>query len=986
MPAETPALTATVKYNPHLWGPAELRAIFVVRTRELADLLRLLRGTAQGAMPQHLLITGARGMGKTTLLRRLALAVEDDPELAARWVPVTFPEEQYTVSTLAELWRNVLDALADTREHQGAPAAELDQLDREIARIGDLPAAERETAALDSLDAWVRTNERRLLLLIDSTDLLLANLAATAEPGAPKAGQGTPIDGGATPLWRLRKTLSHNPSIFWLGASYQSLESNHAYQDAFWDFFQLVELRALTVAEMREAMLALARTFGAGRGLTGEAAVQEMTRNLDTRPERLKALRAITGGNPRTTVMLYELFAAGGADDVHSDLRRLLDTMTPLYKARMETLSDQARKLLAHLMEHWAPISARGLGEVSGIATNTVSGQLTRLEAEGLVEKARLSGTKRTGYQAAERLFNVWYLMRYASRRLRQRLTWLVEFMRLWFSGEELVELARSRADEHLKGRLCGTDQLEYSRALGLALPDGEVARYRLDLAVYGAARQSADCIRSILSDLFELDGEDREYTTAEDYLKRLEALDASLARLPNMFGDTRQQRIEVVKGSLSFSLVQKEVIAQAAVCFDEAADQKFIAALEHKWRRSNEMRSRSLCLADKEVIAHSGTTLDQEPVREFQAALDNIRREWTAGGRVSLSFTEKSAIAQAVARSTGAGYCTLLAAQRKSIRVWTDGFGADAVRIVQRAVLEGGFFPDCPDAKLAYSQIMACFGEDANAFRLVLFLFGRHHGGEWLERALQHATKLDAKNAQPWSDLGHLLALQPKRLTEAEAAYRRAIELNPNDVGLWNNLGELLAARLDRPVEAEAAYRRAMELAPSDAYPIANLARLLAKFGRKGEADVAYRQAAALAAAADAPPSASDTSPVIQSIGHANLLLQSHLWLTNRDLARQALDRLAGAAAGGNRDAFARLKEQSHECHRIGLGPALRDLMTEGTWADFLQPFALALGAAATADPADALAGAPPELRTLAEEVLADLRPSPSTAPAEPR
>ncbi|WP_295436600.1 AAA family ATPase [uncultured Thiodictyon sp.] len=595
MPAEPPALTATVKYNPHLWGPAELRAIFVVRTRELEDLLRLLRGTAPEAMPQHLLITGARGMGKTTLLRRLALAVEDDPALAAGWVPVTFPEEQYTVSTLAELWRNVLDALADTRERQGAPAAELDQLDREIARIGDLSAAEREGAALASLDAWVRTNERRLLLLIDSTDLLLANLAGTTEAGAPKSaktGQGTPIDGGATPLWRLRKTLSHDSAIFWLGASYQSLESNHAYQDAFWDFFQLIELRALTVAEMREAMLALARTFGAGRGLTGEAAVQEMARNLDTRPERLKALRAITGGNPRTTVMLYELFAAGGADDVHSDLRRLLDTMTPLYKARMETLSDQARKLLAHLMEHWAPISARGLGEVSGIATNTVSGQLARLEAEGLVEKARLSGTKRTGYQAAERLFNVWYLMRYASRRLRQRLTWLVEFMRLWFSGEELTQLAHSRAAEHANGRLCCGDQLEYSRAVGLALPDGHAERYRL---------------------------------------------------------------------------------------------------------------------------------------------------------------------------------------------------------------------------------------------------------------------------------------------------------------------------------------------------------------------------------------------------------LQSHLWLGNRDLARQALDRLAETAAAGNRDAFARLKEQAQECHGIGLGSALRDLMTEGTWADFLQPFALALGAAAAADPEDALAGAPPELRTLAEEVLADLRP-PGNAPAQPR
>ncbi len=189
MAVETPAVTATVKYNPHLWGPTELRAIFVVRTRGLGELLGRLRGTAAESTPQHLLITGARGMGKTTLLRRLALAVEDDPGLSARWLPVTFSEEQYTVSTLAELWRNVLDALADTRERQGAPTAELDGLDREIARIGALPPEEREAAALASLHDWIEANDRRLLL-IDSTDLLLANRLVPPSPGRPGRRRG----------------------------------------------------------------------------------------------------------------------------------------------------------------------------------------------------------------------------------------------------------------------------------------------------------------------------------------------------------------------------------------------------------------------------------------------------------------------------------------------------------------------------------------------------------------------------------------------------------------------------------------------------------------------------------------------------------------------------------------------------------------------------------------------------------------------------
>jgi predicted ArsR family transcriptional regulator len=147
--------------------------------------------------------------------------------------------------------------------------------------------------------------------------------------------------------------------------------------------------------------------------------------------------------------MLYELFAADRQDNLHTDLKLLLDLMTPLYKARTENLADQPRKLLAHMMEHWAPVAAAELAEASDIPTTTVSGQLARLEAEGLIEKAKLPGRRRAGYQVAERFFNIWYLMRYTPRRIREGLTWLVEFMRLWYSSDELRALAGERARAH---------------------------------------------------------------------------------------------------------------------------------------------------------------------------------------------------------------------------------------------------------------------------------------------------------------------------------------------------------------------------------------------------------------------------------------------------------------------------------------------------------------------------------------------------------
>jgi hypothetical protein len=41
---------------------------------------------------QHQLLLGLWGMGKTTLLRRIALAIKQDEQLNAIWLPLSFPE------------------------------------------------------------------------------------------------------------------------------------------------------------------------------------------------------------------------------------------------------------------------------------------------------------------------------------------------------------------------------------------------------------------------------------------------------------------------------------------------------------------------------------------------------------------------------------------------------------------------------------------------------------------------------------------------------------------------------------------------------------------------------------------------------------------------------------------------------------------------------------------------------------------------------
>lgn len=528
---------AISKYNPHLWSAEQLRAIFVARQHELSELLDTLRTTPVDSVGQHTLLIGARGMGKSTLMQRLALAVDDDAELRTHWLALRFPEEQYTVNTVGQFWANVLDSLIDALEQRGQPTQ---ALDAQAQRLAALPPAEQAAACLDAINHCADQYQQRLLLLVDNTDLLLHNIGAAAH-------------------WSLRQVLQSNARLLWVGGSYQSLEADSHYHDAFLDFFRNIELRPLRLEEMQQALLALAATFG------GDSARHAMQSQLNAHPERLPTLRQLSGGNPRTTVMFYELLAHSPHGDVRSDLEALLDAMTPLYKARMDALAELPRKLLAHVFEHWAPISLGQLADASHVAKSSISPQLQRLQLDGLIEKTPLHGTTRSGYQAAERFFNIWYLMRFSPRRQRARLAWLVEFMRLWFSQDELCQMARQRLDAL---PIHHAHEWDYERALADALPPDAPERYTLR---WRLLKDLQDC-RARLHEFFDFNVEDRDFKDAADYRQRLRALPEQLRRCPHAkTEEEKQQWVDAVMGSAHLSLAEKEQIARETPTMDQA-------------------------------------------------------------------------------------------------------------------------------------------------------------------------------------------------------------------------------------------------------------------------------------------------------------------------------------------------------------------------------------------------------------------------------
>jgi predicted NACHT family NTPase len=118
-------------YNQDRFGDTEFLASFVARSKQTKALLNSLRHIAKGGPTEHQILVGTRGMGKTSLLRRLSIGIMEDPELKAVFIPLRFREEQYNIISLDAFWRNCGESLAEYCEQQGNQAL-ADELDEAI--------------------------------------------------------------------------------------------------------------------------------------------------------------------------------------------------------------------------------------------------------------------------------------------------------------------------------------------------------------------------------------------------------------------------------------------------------------------------------------------------------------------------------------------------------------------------------------------------------------------------------------------------------------------------------------------------------------------------------------------------------------------------------------------------------------------------------------------------------------------------------------
>jgi tetratricopeptide (TPR) repeat protein len=397
------------KYTPSEMSERELDATFAARGHTVDYLLKSLRDQMHAGTLSSFVVTGPRGAGKSTIIRMVALRLMRDAELSRAWLPVVFPEEQFSVASL----RDFLAAILRELSAGGLPEAKA-WLEKVEAESND---EQSQQLAVTGLRAITRKTRKRLVVFVENLNLLLEECLDDQMKGT------------------LRRLLMTDPFMLLIGSSVHVFDSLKSYDEAFFNYFGPVPLDRLSAEQVFELLQRRAEFDGNERFL----------RDFREQRPKIRAIVHLSGGNPRLILMLYELLSQRQVTTIVQCLRRLVDELTPLLKDEMENLPPQQRKIVHALMEKGGTAQPTDLVERTRLPLNAITTQLKRLKEAQIVELLGGGKGRAANYTVPDKLFAIWYQMRYLNQN-RRRIELFVEVLRIWFEAEERFATIQSFA------------------------------------------------------------------------------------------------------------------------------------------------------------------------------------------------------------------------------------------------------------------------------------------------------------------------------------------------------------------------------------------------------------------------------------------------------------------------------------------------------------------------------------------------------------
>jgi len=810
-------LTKIGFFNPGRLSDGEIEQSFIARIAFFEFILKRIVAEDPNSIPQHHLIIGQRGMGKSSLLVRIAAELRKPPYKDS-FIPLSFPEEQYNIDRLAKFWLNCLDALADAldKEHE---MIQLASLDAEISSLSKEKALDPLTA-YNVFKKWIDRLNRRPVLLVDNLNLIFAKLNREEQH-------------------QLRAILISNEAPILVGASTIAIDETINYDEPFYDAFQIHYLKKLDFQESMEVLVNLAR-------ITGNTTFEDI---IYTKRGRLEALYQLTGGTPRTLAIIFPLIQDGFSENIQTDLDALLDIITPLYKSRFEELPEQLQVVMDAVALHWDPVNLEQIRDITMLQNSQLSPQLKRLVDVGWLQRLDAYQAKGGAYELSERFFNIWYLMRRSSRRQKKELYSLTKFLESFY-GNDLHEFAKLRLTQksntatHIALDLALAEALRddemsselrnksYDEIMDLCLNDDDILDH------FPIPKEITEKkIREWFDKIDDLLRQNKEIE-AEPLVKKLGKIGDGPVLYWNRFGYMAQQvnNLELAEKAFRRAIELAENPANSWNSLGNLYRSKL-----KKYPEAEQFYLKAIESSDRAFIPWSNlgnlylynfkdyTKAGQAFAHAVELNNDHYRA-WVGLGRSNVRLSR------------------FMEAEKAFIKAHEIN-NKEAAPLLELGQLYKNHLSNNQEAEKAYKKAIDLDSKSLTAWRrlgqLYLFRTNKYEDAEW---AFKKAIELDDTDAVAWACLGILYSYCQTRYVEAELAFKNAIEREPMWAWIWTALGIVYKDDLGKYQEAEQAFKKAIELDPKDFHAWFDLGSLYMRFLREyKEAERALKTASDL-------------------------------------------------------------------------------------------------------------------------------------------
>ncbi|CAH0339882.1 tetratricopeptide repeat protein [Rhizobium sp. CECT 9324] len=433
-----PAVVRT--FMTHDMTDADIVAVSTGREEEFGRIMAAIsrsRSATPGAL-QHVVLYGSRGFGKSFMMRRVEIALQQTPPDNKPIIFLLLPEEQHNLQKSPHAFLDYITVLLTKTEGDEAFAEAMFQWPKpgEAARRWKESVARLEAA----LDAELPDGQGLVVVAVENFDSLLATLFANDEDEQ-----------------RLRDWLFRQKNrVMLLATATGTVDMD--YDKPLFQAFEPVRLQPWTTDDC-------ITYFNRKRE-------SENKPPLDGRQEaKARAVAEFIGGTPRLAQLLAEVIETEDALTVAETMNALADRLAEYYRRRIEDLAPLVRGLLDALIRGGEPASQTQLAERVGAAGQSqIARAMSDLQTADIIRGRPAPDSRETLYAVTDRVFAHYYRRRQGSRVAQETpLASILDFLRSFYDRKE----QKQQGLRHLlEGRLA--EGALFSR---LAMEDGTDAK-----------------------------------------------------------------------------------------------------------------------------------------------------------------------------------------------------------------------------------------------------------------------------------------------------------------------------------------------------------------------------------------------------------------------------------------------------------------------------------------------------------------------------